>query len=56
MNKEDLWVSIDNWGFMRPTKAVPVEELEKTDLRVDVEVPAGTETVDKPDWQTKSRW
>lgn len=56
--KEDLWVSIDNWGFMRPTKDVPQGVLLPQDpTRVDVaSVPEGVETVDKPDWKTKSRW
>jgi hypothetical protein len=56
MKKDELWVSIDNWGFMRPTKGVPTEPLERVDVRVNVAVPPGVETADKPEWRTKSRW
>jgi len=41
LNEEDLMVSLDRYGFMRPTKAVKMSD--------------GT-VVDKPEWQSIAQW
>jgi len=56
MGMDDLWVSVDNWGLMRPTRRVPSESLPPTLLRVSVEVPEDVPVEDKPDWGSQPRW
>eukprot|EP01089_Gocevia_fonbrunei_P020695 TRINITY_DN7773_c0_g1_i1.p1 TRINITY_DN7773_c0_g1~~TRINITY_DN7773_c0_g1_i1.p1 ORF type:complete len:370 (+),score=80.55 TRINITY_DN7773_c0_g1_i1:124-1233(+) len=56
MGREDLWVSIDNWGTMRPTKDIP-QTLTPAHIRttVDTDDPSVTKT-DEPSWKSKSNW
>lgn len=42
LQRDDVWVNFDRFGFMRPTKRIPV--------------PGSDELVDKPDWKTASGW
>jgi len=55
LGREDLWVSIDRYGIMRPTKKVPKCPLPKNKFRTDVIVPeemGEVELEDHDDWRT----
>jgi len=54
-----LWSSIDRWGFMRPTKNVPMGKLPeggKVRTEVNAETSPDLEAKDHPDWKTKKLW
>jgi len=58
-NKNDLWVSIDRYGIMRPTKNVPSNCILSTDgeiPRSNVEISFQHECLDHPEWKTLQSW
>jgi hypothetical protein len=55
MRRKDLWVSVDRYGSMRPTKNVPKGRLENTKITVEV-TSATSETIDHPEWKTMAIW
>jgi len=68
IGREDLWVSVDNWGMLRPTKNIPMGQLSPQKIRVSVEVPEEEKKEkkdneeekisieDQPSWISNSRW
>jgi len=57
MRRPDLWVSVDNWGLLRPTKKIPNQALAPDPYRISVATGDSSISVeDKPDWITNSRW
>jgi len=56
IGRSDLWVSVDNWGLLRPTKNIPTKKMEHEDYRTTVEVDNTIPVVDKPEWESRSRW
>eukprot|EP01114_Cavostelium_apophysatum_P019571 TRINITY_DN6344_c0_g2_i1.p1 TRINITY_DN6344_c0_g2~~TRINITY_DN6344_c0_g2_i1.p1 ORF type:complete len:377 (-),score=68.61 TRINITY_DN6344_c0_g2_i1:256-1386(-) len=46
MNMNELWVSVDRWGIMRPTIGVPFKNAETGE----------TERKDMPDWRSAELW
>jgi hypothetical protein len=53
----DLWVSIDRYGAMRPTKNVPIGKLDPVRLRVDTSgAKEGIEHKDMSSWKTTPLW
>jgi len=60
MGRKDLWVIIDRFGVMRPTKSIPQGVIPSASTRVDVIIPDDKvkdfQFEDKPDWLTFSNW
>lgn len=60
MNHKELWVSVDRYGIMRPTKNIPMGRLPECELRTSValsdELKGTVDVVDKPEWKTISNW
>jgi len=57
MDRKNLWVSIDRFGIMRPTKNIPMRPLEPKKHRVDVEVESNEDVkLDFTGWRSISNW
>lgn len=57
--KKELWVSLDRYGIMRPTKQVPVGKLPPCKTRVNVSDLPQDSTLDVKDfdhWKTTASW
>jgi len=55
MGRDDLWVAVDRYGIMRPTKEVPEEKLENVRARVNT-VGENLKRKDHPEWRTDASW
>uniref|UniRef100_A0A6B2LG18 Uncharacterized protein n=1 Tax=Arcella intermedia TaxID=1963864 RepID=A0A6B2LG18_9EUKA len=53
-----MLVSVDNWGVLRPTKAIPDRPLPHERTRSSVQVAPNFECnfEDRPDWKTADKW
>eukprot|EP00027_Filamoeba_sp_ATCC50430_P014829 CAMPEP_0168567166 /NCGR_PEP_ID=MMETSP0413-20121227/14848_1 /TAXON_ID=136452 /ORGANISM="Filamoeba nolandi, Strain NC-AS-23-1" /LENGTH=413 /DNA_ID=CAMNT_0008599315 /DNA_START=169 /DNA_END=1407 /DNA_ORIENTATION=+ len=57
LGRKDLWVSIDRYGIMRPTKNVPKGKIAPVECRTNVNVNnEEVEVEDKPEWRTNRAW
>jgi len=68
MNKNNLWVSVDRYGMMRPTRSVPQIELPPQRIRTSVEIDSNVNKAkeekesdhitfaDFPDWKSQASW
>jgi hypothetical protein len=61
MGNTKLWVSVDRFGIMRPTKQVPNFKLEPTKIRTEVSPgmeweAEGRALEDKDSWRTVEAW
>eukprot|EP01119_Soliformovum_irregulare_P023817 TRINITY_DN8400_c0_g1_i1.p1 TRINITY_DN8400_c0_g1~~TRINITY_DN8400_c0_g1_i1.p1 ORF type:complete len:373 (-),score=57.70 TRINITY_DN8400_c0_g1_i1:73-1191(-) len=55
MKRPDLWVAIDRFGVLRPTRDVPNNSMDPISCRMDVSSDA-VEKSDHPEWKTQSAW
>ena len=57
LDRKDLWVSIDRYGIMRPTKNVPKGRIPPVECRTNVDVNNQEVAVeDKVEWRTNRAW
>jgi len=57
MGQDDLWVSLDRFGIMRPTRNVPEGKLvPEVAIRTASTDESGLELKDHPEWKTKKSW
>jgi len=58
--QDDLWVSLDRVGLMRPTKGVKLCKLKPQKYRIDIGEPLDeaepAESMDQPEWKTFPLW
>eukprot|EP01102_Stenamoeba_stenopodia_P021508 TRINITY_DN8692_c0_g1_i1.p1 TRINITY_DN8692_c0_g1~~TRINITY_DN8692_c0_g1_i1.p1 ORF type:complete len:390 (-),score=63.80 TRINITY_DN8692_c0_g1_i1:131-1300(-) len=57
LQRSDLWVSIDRYGYLRPTKDIEIEadKAKPEDLQSNTPV-NGKITVQRPKWKTSDKW
>jgi len=57
MGKEELWIILDRYGMMRPTRDVPRGQLPPLEVRNHVkDNPEGLPLENHDDWRTAALW
>ena len=46
LQQDDLWVKLDRYGFMRPTKGIPFKNKDNNSITIE----------DRPEWRSKPNW